>query len=436
MLTKATIEEAQPRAVPYTLWDADLAGFGCRVFPAGRRAFIVQYRLKGSRKSIQQTLGAYGLLTLPEARKTARGTLVQAKGGHNPQAASKARRTAEERHAAALTVAKLAKQYIAALHAGTTTTKGLQGRPLLSPGYVAQGELLLNYFVRSYGNQDAASLVRPDIVKMLNDYTSGSPDKQGRRGNPGRPGARHNMLGVIRRMYRWGQRNDLVAVDPTQHIASAKPRARERVLSLDELAHIWHAAEKLTPLGRDGIRLLILTGQRCSEVAGMTWAELDLDKALWTQPSNRNKARRQHVVPLPPTAVAIIQARRAAFIREPATEDLVLPSLTRDGTRIVPIRDWQYFKKEIRHIINSDDWVLHDFRRSIVSNCAEAGGDLAALDSILNHASSATRGGVVGVYQRAVLLEPMRKMMTLWDNLLSAAINPPVDDTKVVPLRA
>jgi len=30
----------------------------------------------------------------------------------------------------------------------------------------------------------------------------------------------------------------------------------------------------------------------------------------------------------------------------------------------------------------------------------------------------------------------MRKMMTLWDNLLSAAINPPVDDTKVVPLRA
>jgi hypothetical protein len=138
----------------------------------------------------------------------------------------------------------------------------------------------------------------------------------------------------------------------------------------------------------------------------------------------------------PAAAVAIIQARRAAFIHTPAPEDLVLPSVTRDGTRIVPIRDWQYFKRELRHLIGSDDWVLHDFRRSIVSNCAEAGGDLAALDSLLNHASSATRGGVVGVYQRATLLEPMRKMMALWDSLLAAAINPTETDAKVVPLRA
>ena len=154
------------------------------------------------------------------------------------------------------------------------------------------------------------------------------------------------------------------------------------------------------------MRLLIATGQRCSEVGGMTWGELDFDKALWTQPSARNKARRQHAVPLPPLAVAILQARHAAYLRGAAPDDLVLPSMTRDGTRIVVYRGWCFHKRELDDFTGIEGWVLHDFRRSIVSNCAEAGGDLAALTSILNHASSATRGGVVGVYQRATLLGP------------------------------
>ena len=43
------------------------------------------------------------------------------------------------------------------------------------------------------------------------------------------------MLGAIRRMYRWGQREELVVADPTLHIESIKPRSRERVLPLKNL---------------------------------------------------------------------------------------------------------------------------------------------------------------------------------------------------------
>ena len=67
---------------------------------------------------------------------------------------------------------------------------------------------------------------------------------------------------------------------------------------------------------------------------------------------------------------------------------------------------------------------------------AEHRAEVATLDSMLNHASSGTHGGIVAVYQRATLLEPMRKVMTLWNRLLSKAINSPVDDTKVVPPRS
>jgi hypothetical protein len=59
----------------------------------------------------------------------------------------------------------------------------------------------------------------------------------------------------------------------------------------------------------------------------------------------------------------------------------------------------------------------------LVTICAEHGADVAVLDSLLNHASSATRGGVIGVYQRATLIEPMRKLMALWNGLLTEALS-------------
>jgi hypothetical protein len=71
----------------------------------------------------------------------------------------------------------------------------------------------------------------------------------------------------------------------------------------------------------------------------------------------------------------------------------------------------------------------------LVSICAEHGDDIAVLDSLLNHASSATRGGVVGVYQRATLVEPMRGVMALWDRLLREARGEG-QSAEVVPLRA
>jgi len=68
------------------------------------------------------------------------------------------------------------------------------------------------------------------------------------------------------------------------------------VLADEELAAIWKATEGPGPF--NGIaRLLILTGQRREEVAGMTWAELSDDLSTWTIPTSRAKKGATHIAP-------------------------------------------------------------------------------------------------------------------------------------------
>jgi integrase len=90
--------------------------------------------------------------------------------------------------------------------------------------------------------------------------------------------------------------------------------------------------------------------------------------------------------------------------------------------------NWDRLVKALRAAGAPADVRLHDLRRAAVSACADAGCDFAALDSWLNHAGAASRPGVIGIYQRASLLGPMRRAVATWVRLLGLA------EGEVVPL--
>jgi integrase len=408
MLTKEQIEKTKlPAEGRVVLWDDETPGFGCRIFASGKRSFIARYRLPGSRTMQTATIGTYGKITVKQAREDAKELMRTAKRGGDPQAERKARAEAETNQTKVLTVRELVRQYATALQAGTAKTRRSKGRP--SVAYIADTLLHLERFAAVYGKRLAAAVTRSDVLSLLSQYTD-------------QVSSHRRLHGAINRMYSWARRQELVANKPTDDIVTTLAPARERVLSLQELVAVWHAAEQLDPLYRDLVHLLILTGQRRIEVAGMMWGEIDLTRALWTLPGLRTKARRQHIIPLPDLAVTCLRTRQGAFQRLPTARDLVLPSLSRDGKTIAPVSGWNWLKRELDRRVEIPPWHLHDFRRSLVTICAEHGADVAVLDSLLNHASSATRGGVIGVYQRATLLEPMRKLMALWNELLTGAL--------------
>jgi integrase len=174
---------------------------------------------------------------------------------------------------------------------------------------------------------------------------------------------------------------------------------------LHELAAIWGAAERLEAPYAALIKLLILTAQRRSEVAGVCWSEIDLDSRLWTLPAARAKNGVEHQVPLSDSAVEILKAL-PRIVGCPFV-------LTSSGRR--PVSDFFNAKRTLDRLMPPDTagWVLHDIRRRGASGMAKLGINLAVVEKLLNHVSGSF-AGIVGVYQRYSFADEKRAAMEIW----------------------
>jgi hypothetical protein len=106
-LTKRTIEAARPEKGERFIWDVDLPGFGLRVFPSGRKSYVVQYKLGGrGGRTRRIALGAHEKLTPEDAHKRAAKLLAAVADGIDP-----AQERAEAKQA--ITIADLADLYLA-----------------------------------------------------------------------------------------------------------------------------------------------------------------------------------------------------------------------------------------------------------------------------------------------------------------------------------
>ena len=87
-ITKTAVDNLAPGPRNAFLWDTEITGFGCKVTPAGRKVYILQYRTEGqdSRKAPKRiTLGKHGDITADKARKLAARALLKVKGGDDPR---------------------------------------------------------------------------------------------------------------------------------------------------------------------------------------------------------------------------------------------------------------------------------------------------------------------------------------------------------------
>jgi integrase len=228
-----------------------------------------------------------------------------------------------------------------------------------------------------------------------------------------------------RAVYGWALKRDTVERNPFANLpVPASPSKRERVLTDDEVTRVWHAtsADGL-PYGQI-IRLLILTGQRREEVAGMKWAELSDDLSAWTIPGSRTKNGMPHIVPLNSLANELVRGLLPVDAMEARVDlyerrrelTLVVP-----GVKGTPFGGWSKSKTELDKASKVSDWRVHDLRRTLATGLQRLGVRLEVTEAVLNHISG-SRAGIIGVYQRHNWADEKRMALEAWATHLATLV--------------
>ena len=229
------------------------------------------------------------------------------------------------------------------------------------------------------------------------------------------------VFSVLRKLFRWCVERDVIAVSPCTGMRPPCPEAsRDRVLNDGELKRFWAATDALGyPFG-PMFKLLLVTGQRLGEVAGIIWTEIHLDERIWSLPRQRAKNDRAHEVPLSDLAIEIVESLPKSD-RETA--------LVFTTTGKTPVSG---FSRAKRHLdaamrVQPDQqaippWTLHDLRRTVATGMQRLGITPQVTEAVLNHKSGTIRG-VAAVYARHDYAQEKRDALDAWaQRLVSVAL--------------
>ena len=191
-------------------------------------------------------------------------------------------------------------------------------------------------------------------------------------------------------------------------------------LSLDDAAAWFAALQTREGFGARALEFAALTATRSGEVRGAVWAEIDLDRALWTIPADRMKMSREHRVPLSCPAVALLQAMPRLEGNEmvfPSAKGGQLSDMTLSATmRRMHEAEIEAQRPGFTDRVNKRPAVPHGLRstfRDWVAERTQFPGEMAEV--ALAHK---TNSAVEAAYRRGDMIEKRRGMMADWADFL------------------
>jgi integrase len=379
------------------IFDDDVPGFGLRIREGGSRTLIFQYRLGAKHR--RMTLGSATAVDFADTRKTAEKLYARVKLGEDP-----AGEKADAKAKAARTFEAVADDYLP-----------LKKLELRERSYPDVERHLLKH-TKSLHRLQLAQITRTDIASCLAAV----------RKNSGAVTA-NRVRSTLSTFFAWAMGEGLVDANPVIGTNRNEEKSRIRVLIKvdDETGRIDATELKLILNALDDgdygavMKLLILTGQRAGEIAGLEWSEVDLTRSVISLPGERTKNHRQHTIPLSPAARAIIEARPRRIGRDGRPRKLVF------GLGEGPFGGWSLCKQRLDEELTAaagrpwPHWTPHDLRRTVATGMATIGIQPHIIEAVLNHVSG-HKAGVAGVYNRASYEPEKRTALNLWaDHVLA-----------------
>jgi integrase len=239
------------------------------------------------------------------------------------------------------------------------------------------------------------SIRRTDFVSILDDIVRTSTPTQANK-----------CQSLVSAVFSWGLNSGRLETSPAYRVPKrAKDVARERVLTDDEIRRRWTETADAGVIG-DAVRVLMLTGQRRSEVAGMSSTEVNLAGRAWVIQSSRTKNKIIHRVPLGRATQDIIAGRLAdgcqyVFVgRADNSSGFVSPDAI---TRFL-------WKLKIGEPVAT----VHDIRRTVGTRMAEMRVPKDVRAAVLNHVNGARSSVTEAVYNQYEGEDEKRRALRLW----------------------
>jgi len=337
------------------VWADEPTGFGIRIYPSGKKAFVYSYRHAG-RKQLK-TLGTYGDITLVQATSLAKGDAGDLTKNKNPL---------EERNKARLgnTVRQLCELYIER-HAALKKTGDEDVRRIKA------------HILPAWRAYQIQTITRQHVVTLHQKI-----GKNTYRGKPTIYEA-NRVLSLISKLFGFAAQMGMVEPghpNPATGVTKFREVTRDRFLTHEELPEVIKAIEAETnQYARFALWLYLLTGLRKEELLSTQWRDVDFSRKELRLADTKNG--KPHYLPLSDAAAEIL-----GQIPKVEGNPYVIVGKNR-GCHLVNIdKTWQRVRKKA----GVEDVHIHDLRRSVGSWLAQSGNSLHLIGRVLNHSNPNT----------------------------------------------
>lgn len=417
--TDTWLQTYKPKTARDEKFDAQARGLGVRVTPTCK-SFFYKRRVNGVQ--VRFSLGEYPHVTIHEARLKAANILASIKKGEDPRDAYRLRKP-KVTEPVDETFSGAVKRFIHEYCEG-------KKRPLREGTIEGYKWALQRGPTKKWEKLPLADITKQMVRQEIRKLEI-APSKL--KGSDHKRGASARLLrAYLSKFFNWATSEDLIVVNPVHAVtlhSKASEFERDRWLPLSELQVVLKAADLLSPVFRDFIWTLTLTGQRRGETSIMKWADLTLEakEPTWRIPAENAKNWREHFVPLSAQLVERLgkMEKRGKYV------------FTTDGK--TPISGFSKVKKaldaKVKEVRPDDEiqyWRIHDLRRSVATGLANH-LELRphVIEAVLNHVSGEKKG-VAGIYNRSPYEADSRRALEAWAQLITAEKL----DANVVALRA
>lgn len=268
------------------------------------------------------------------------------------------------------------------------------------------------------GSNLVRGIDRVRVIEVLDDIAKAATPLQANR-----------CQSVISAVFSWALDEGLIKAHPALRIRRrGEERSRDFVMTAEQLRAFWSGLDTMFENAAIATRLLLLTGQRLSEVTGATEDELRLsgDSPEWIIPKARTKNGLRHVVPLTSAAVGLFA--RAREIADKRDNPYVFPARRKlpealDGNQV------SRQCKELFRELGVGHMRLHDLRHQAATGMAECGVPLDIRQMVQNQITGRTQT-IGAVYDQYDYGTEKRRALSLWEQRLSAIVageEPPVE---------